>query len=60
MHIYIYIYIYAQRPPEPTFSVFTHCQNPAQQFIRRCDPFILLAAMWGCGWGTRGVHPEVR
>ena len=28
-------------PPKPTFSVFTPFQNPAQQFIRRCNPFIL-------------------
>ena len=31
----------AQPPSKPTFSVFTPCQNTAQQFILRCNPFIL-------------------
>ena len=42
IYIYIYIYIYmCSAPPKPTFSVFTPCQTPAQQFIRRYNPFIL-------------------
>ena len=28
-------------PRKPTFLVFTPFQSPAQQFIRRCNPFIL-------------------